>query len=145
MTSLYSHDITLVLFLWIIKQIIRKNILSLETAASLLRAQQFLQFTNMLSICQVKFWSCLVGSCNVWSGLIWPCLVWSGHVWIYRVMFCLVMSAHAWSCLVGSCNVWSDLAMSSLVMSGLVMSGHIWSCLVMPAHALSCLVWSYLV
>ena len=32
---LYSHDITLVLFLWIIKQIIRKIILSLETAASL--------------------------------------------------------------------------------------------------------------
>ena len=35
-TSLYSHDITLVLFYWIIKQIIRKkNTLSLETGASL--------------------------------------------------------------------------------------------------------------
>ena len=35
MTSLYSHDITLVLFWRIIKQIIRKIILSLETGASL--------------------------------------------------------------------------------------------------------------
>ena len=35
MTSLYSHDATLVLFYWVIKQIIRKNILSLETGASL--------------------------------------------------------------------------------------------------------------
>ena len=34
-TSLYSHDITLVLFWRIIKQIIRKIILSLETGASL--------------------------------------------------------------------------------------------------------------
>ena len=44
MTSLYSHDISMVLFWWIIKQIIEKNILSLETAASLEQLPRYSAF-----------------------------------------------------------------------------------------------------
>ena len=39
MTSIYSHDIILVLFHWIIKQDYKKNIKSLEAGASLIMLQ----------------------------------------------------------------------------------------------------------
>ena len=54
MTSLYIHDITLVLFQWINKQIIRTNILPLETGASLVFEQQ----TSMLTEHIISILSC---------------------------------------------------------------------------------------
>ena len=56
--TLYSHDITLVLFSWIIKQIIRKNIQSLETGASLriIRHTRKVSSEYLLSIDIVAFY-----------------------------------------------------------------------------------------
>ena len=52
MTSLYNHDITLVLFSWIIKDIIRKIILSLETGASLDRELLYFIVDKRISVSQ---------------------------------------------------------------------------------------------